>query len=69
MEGLSIVDHSHLNEKKNLSVQIRTTDRVFLNKHEEGRFLANICGSCGYVELFVHNPKELWEAYLKNKTL
>jgi len=69
MEGLSIVDYSHHNEKKELSVQIRTTDRVLLNKYTQGKFLANICGSCGHAELFVANPKDLWDAYLKSKLL
>ena len=69
MERLSIVDNAHYNEKKELSVQIRTTDRAFMNKYEKGKFLANICGSCGHVELLVANPKDLWEAYLKHKLL
>ncbi|MCC7375121.1 MAG: hypothetical protein IT581_10750 [Verrucomicrobiales bacterium] len=29
---------------------------------------ANICGECGYVELFAADPKLLYEAYLKTRT-
>jgi hypothetical protein len=29
---------------------------------------ANICGECGYTELFVENPAGLYDAYLKAKS-
>lgn len=64
-----IVDYAHGNVKKDLSVQIQTTDNIVFNKFEKGQLIANICGSCGKVELSVSNPQELWNAYLKNKSL
>ena len=69
IEGLNIVDYSHMNEKKDLSVQIKTTDRIFMNKHQKGKLLINVCGSCGFVDMFVDNPHDLWEANLKFKQL
>lgn len=35
---------------------------IFKDTHKE--FLrANVCGECGNVDLFVENPKRLWETY------
>jgi hypothetical protein len=64
-----IVDYAHANAKRNLSIQIKTSDKLLFNTFEKGDLTANICGSCGYVELSVNNPHRLWEAYLKHKTL
>lgn len=69
MDNVRIVDFAHGNAKKNLSVQIQKTDKRFFNKFENGELKAQICGSCGKVELTVLNPHELWEAYLKTKSL
>lgn len=66
---MTIVDFGHGNAKNDLSVQIKTTDRIAFNTFEKGRLLAQICGSCGKVDLTVANPQNLWEAYLKNKNL
>ena len=67
MENISIVDFSHANKKKELSVEIQTTDRILFNKFKNGKLKAQICGSCGHVDLKVTNAKELWEAYIKQK--
>ena len=40
-----------------------------MNKHEKGKLLINVCGSCGFVDMFVDNPHDLWEANLKFKQL
>ena len=69
MEDITIVDFGHANTKNNLSVQIKTTNNFFFNKFEKGNLKAQICGSCGKVELKVDNPNDLWQAYLKTKTL
>lgn len=69
MHDITIVDFAHGNSKKDLSVQIKTTDNVFFNKFEKGKLNAQICGSCGKVDLSVDNPQELWQAHLKNKNL
>ena len=31
-----------------------------------GKLYSVICGDCGYVEMYVDNPQELYEAYLKS---
>jgi hypothetical protein len=69
MHDLSIVDKGHGNTKYDLSVQIKTTDRTFFNTFEEGVLKAQICGSCGKVDLAISNPQALWEAHLKSKNL
>ena len=69
IKNATIVDYAHGNAKKNLSIHIKTTDNILFNKFEKGTLKAKICGSCGQVELSVDNPHELWEAYLKNKSL
>ena len=69
MENITIVDFGHGNAKNDLSVQIKTTDRVLFNTFEKGKLKAKICGSCGNVELAVENPQELWQAYLKAQKL
>ncbi|WP_431157083.1 hypothetical protein [Winogradskyella poriferorum] len=69
MHDMKIVDFGHGNVKNDLSVIVQTTDRAFLNKFEKGKLRAQICGSCGKVDLTVVNPQELWEAYLKNKSI
>ena len=69
MNGIKIVDHGHGNAKRDLSVQIKTTDNFLFNKFEKSELKAIICGSCGKVDLKVSNPHDLWEAYLKNQSL
>ncbi len=40
---------------------------VFLREPVFARFKANICGECGFTELFASTPAELYAAYLKTK--
>ncbi|WGK63948.1 hypothetical protein [Croceiramulus getboli] len=65
IEDARITDFAHGNVKKNLSVHIKTTDKIFFNQFEQGELLAQICGSCGHVELKIRDPQALWEAYQK----
>lgn len=69
MHDMRIVDFGHGNAKKDLSVEIKTTDRTFFNKFEKGAIKAQICGSCGKVDLLINNPHDLWNGYLKTKNL
>ncbi len=41
---------------------------IFKGTHE-GSLSARVCGACGYVELFLQNPQELYAVYqdAKNK--
>lgn len=61
------MDYGHANVKKNLSVQIQKTDKIFFNRFEQGELIAQICGSCGDVEFTISNANALWEAYTKSK--
>ena len=67
MNNLKITDFGHMNEKKNLSIHVQTTDRMFFNKSVKSEIRAKVCGNCGFVELAVNNPQELWAAYLQQK--
>lgn len=39
---------------------------IFKGTHE-GQLYARVCGECGYTELFLENPKELYEIYQNTK--
>jgi hypothetical protein len=64
---LRIRDHAHGNMDMNLSIYIQKTDHIFFNKLEQGELIAQICYSCGNVELTINNTDALWEAYKKSK--
>ena len=64
-----IVDYAHGNIKKNLSIYIQKTDNIFFNKFEQVELIAQICGSCGNVELTISNPDAIWEAHIKSKSI
>ena len=38
---------------------------VFKQSHESSLY-ARICGECGHAELFVENPKELYEGFINS---
>lgn len=67
MHDLLITDVGHYNEKNDLSIQIKTTDRLIFNTYKKTTLKAKVCGSCGKVDLKVSHPQQLWEAYNKNK--
>lgn len=62
----TIVDHYFGEEKQDLSIEIAEKPNAFIfKKTKKGILRANICCSCGKLELFVDNTDELWEAYNK----
>ena len=69
IHDMRIVDFGHGNAKNDLSIEIKTTDRIIFNKFEKGALKAQICGYCGKVDLSINNPHDLWQAYLKTKNL
>lgn len=69
MHDMRIVDLGESQIKNDLSVEIKTTDNIFFNKFKKGKLKAQICGSCGKVDLSINNPQELWQAFLKSKNL
>ncbi|MFN2513245.1 MAG: hypothetical protein ABR568_17710 [Pyrinomonadaceae bacterium] len=51
-----------------LSVEIyEKPDAMIFKGTHEGALTASICGECGYTELYVENPQELYSAYLNLK--
>ncbi len=67
IEKLKITDFGNSDIPNNLSVYSKTTDRVLFNNYLTSEIFANVCCDCGKVELYIDNPKELWEAHLKNQ--
>ncbi len=69
MTDVKIVDHGQMNTKQHLTIEFYTNPsaRVFKAPQSSALF-ANICGQCGYVEMSVSNPEELWNLYTKNRT-
>lgn len=57
IQGVNIIDYSHANIKRNLSLEIKKT------KSEKGEILSSICGNCGNLELYVVNYKKIWKIY------
>jgi len=55
--------------KHDLSIEFNKKPKagVIWGTHK-GALLADVCGQCGYVELSVGNPEELWDLYNKNRT-
>ena len=50
-----------------LGVEVHEDPQAFIFKGAvKGPLVARVCGECGFVELFVKNPAELWEAFRKN---
>lgn len=67
MKDTVISDFVDYGASQNLSVRIQKTDRAFFNQYAKAEIVSDICGNCGHMELKVANPKELWDAYSKNK--
>ena len=42
-------------------------EAMVLKCAHESSLYARICGECGHAELFVENPTELYEAFMKSK--
>lgn len=50
-----------------LSVEVHEKPQAMIFKGAvKGPLVARVCGECGFVELFVKNPAELWKAHRKN---
>jgi hypothetical protein len=61
--NVRIIDRGY-NSIETLSVEIYAKpDALFLKGTHRGYLSARICGHCGFTELFVDNPSELYETY------
>jgi uncharacterized OB-fold protein len=65
-----IIRHVHLKERGHGNRAEELTARMFRNPGalffkgaEESALRAEVCGACGYVELYVKDPESLWSAH------
>ena len=65
MGNLYIPDyHSHHGDKSDLSVEIyENPGAVIFKDKRKVKLTAQVCGDCGYTELYVDSPKRLWKIY------
>ena len=42
-------------------------DALIFKGRSVGRLHARVCGSCGYVEMFVESPEELYQVYVASQ--
>lgn len=68
IKGLNIVDNAADYMKQNLSIETIKNPSAFLFKGlNTYEIKANICGSCGKVEMTIDNPESLWKDYQRDK--
>ena len=64
MHNVRVIDRDGEYANGSLSVQIeRKPDALVFKGVKTFEVHACICGGCGYAELYVANPDELWQAY------
>lgn len=67
IQEIRIIDFSHGNIKRNLSVEIDKTKVFFNKKSERSKIVSTICGNCGKMELYAKNYEKLWNIYNNEK--
>ena len=70
IQEVKIIDFSHGNIKRNLSVEIYKTKGFFNKKNERSEIISTICGNCGNcgkMELYAKNYEKLWNIYNNEK--
>ena len=61
-------DFGHYNSTTALSVEVDENPEALLFKETfEAALSARVCGDCGYAELYVANPRELYAAHERSK--
>jgi hypothetical protein len=69
MSDIKIIDHGYMDSKHDLSIEFyKNPNALVIKRTQKGTLFANVCGQCGYVELAVGNPEELWNLYNENRT-
>ncbi len=64
--GVTIPDHFNMTHAMHLSLKVSENPGAFLFKGtKSSKLRAYVCGSCGYSELYVDDPRLLWEVYEK----
>ena len=67
--NVHIRDYGDYNSNNQLSVEIyEKPDAWILKGTYEGPLNAWVCGNCGYTELYVENPHELYSKYQEIKS-
>ena len=60
-----LVDRGDGDARKTLDVGLETRpDAVVFKKETRVPLRAQVCGDCGFVDLFATDPGRMWEAYL-----
>lgn len=68
MSNLRIVDQSESLVDQDLEVAVESKpDAIFFKGTHYEALRATVCGECGFVNLSVNNPKELWNTYSQIK--
>ncbi len=66
--GVQMLDQGHHSDGTlKAHVGFEDPDAVIFRGAVYARLKANICGECGYTELFADDPAELYAAYLRWK--
>jgi predicted nucleic-acid-binding Zn-ribbon protein len=64
-----IVDRANYNAATDLMIHVyESPDALIFKRKHEGQLSARICGDCGYVETYVDNHAELYEAFLNRES-
>jgi predicted nucleic-acid-binding Zn-ribbon protein len=60
-----VIDRGHMNDQsKEMRVGVARKPEAWLFKQEERSDLfARICGGCGFAELYVREPRAIYDAY------
>lgn len=60
-----VVDKGDHNSPMDLTVHVyENPDAMIFKGTHEGQLSARICGDCGFVEMYVENPAELYEVFV-----
>ena len=64
LSGLRVADQGDYEMVRDLQFQVHTKPRALIfKKTHVAKLAAWVCMKCGYTELYVDNPQELWAAH------
>lgn len=67
--NVHIRDYGDYGSNSQLSIEIyEKPDALIFKGTFEGPLNAWVCGECGYTELYIENPQELYSKYLEIKS-
>jgi predicted nucleic-acid-binding Zn-ribbon protein len=66
--NVRFIDRGDSNSTHDAALEIaRHPEALIFRGSQRFALEANVCGECGYVELFVQDPQALWAAYEEQK--